>query len=222
MELPVLPESLVNSLKCLDTNNKQFAWNIYSTSEKIVVNLTWKNNIHQSNVAPNDVTNAGKKKPDTKCTASLLRQNHLAQSVKKRKKKSPSRLSRDRRRLLEFREKKRKHQEGQSPSPPADPPDPAEQLESPSSPRDQGPLPIQSMAPHPVAVRLDFEDAEDCKSEPKLPSVSEAEEEEEDGTEEESPPYSRYPPSPNFSFVPAQHHPQPTRSFCGSGLFGAK
>ena len=117
MELPVFPDELKHMLACMDTNEKELSWNIQRSSEKTVVNLTWKvmtkpkskNPPSEKKFAPSPKAHKSAGKPAVlkKIVASAPSAGLQSQPPSKKKRKSPSRLARDRKRLLQFKEKKK-------------------------------------------------------------------------------------------------------------------
>ena len=129
MELPVFPDELKCVLTCLDTTGKELSWNIQRSSKKVVLNLVWKvtSKCPPSEVKPQifapskkSLKPAGKpvvlsEKPPSAACAGQPSQPGA------KKKKSPSRLARDRKRLLLFKERKKEqrsqlHTQEQEPS----------------------------------------------------------------------------------------------------------
>lgn len=109
MELPHFPDKLTEIMKCLDTSNKHFIWNIHNTDEKITVTLVWEAEMSKSNFAPK-LSKQRKQQVGNTATGST---KPLSRS---KKKKSPSRLARDRKRLLDFKIRKKKLQQADSQS----------------------------------------------------------------------------------------------------------
>lgn len=89
MEWPDSPDELKNVLRCLNTSDKDFTWNIDNSEREITLQLVWKTHLEPSGSI---VAASGKDQPQIG-----------------KKNKSPSRRARDRRRLEEFRKRKKQH-----------------------------------------------------------------------------------------------------------------
>ena len=113
MEGPGLPDSVASVLQCLDINGKQLTWNISNTDSKTTLTMVWTSP-PLSNLAPTDVRQKRKQQEgrsdthvDQVPTAALQKVKFIKKKGKTRKKKSPSRLARDWKRLREFRNRKK-------------------------------------------------------------------------------------------------------------------
>lgn len=143
MEFPVFPQDLKDVVEHLDTSGKELSWTLQRTSKKLVLNLIWKS-VGKSNFPSKKITQrkcpsteasrsrnaAGNIEKSAIPSVSSAGAQDLPEAEKPmvvpshsfnlrrkshpKKKKSPSRLKRDRKRLLEFRKKKateKKHSE---------------------------------------------------------------------------------------------------------------
>ena len=103
MDLPAFPDSLVNRINTIDRFGKEIKWKLTETDDrKITLQIIWT---MVQKLPPDDVTLQqirDNNNNNRRAAAVRKEPNHVSEKNKYKKRKSPCRLARDRRRLLEF------------------------------------------------------------------------------------------------------------------------